>query len=152
MGRMNIGRLIHGGIVAGIVGDILGYIVDGVVLAPRWADAMRALGRPPEFTISYLVLSNVLGLVAGVFMIWLYATMRARYGAGPLTAIYAGLAVWLIGTLLPNVGFAGAGIFPAGLMTMTTAGAVVESVAAALAGAALYKEPAEAARSMAART
>lgn len=150
MGKMNIGRLILGGIVAGIVGDILGYIVDGVVLAPRWAGAMRARGRS-EFTVNFLVLSNLLGLVVGILMIWLYAIMRARYGAGPLTAIYAGLAIWLIGTLIPNAGLAGAGLFPVGLMTMTTAGAVVESVAAALAGAALYKEHAELARTMVAR-
>jgi hypothetical protein len=26
-----------GGIVAGIVGDILGYLVDGLMLAPQWA-------------------------------------------------------------------------------------------------------------------
>lgn len=151
MEKLNIGRILVGGIVAGIVGDVLGYIVDGVILAPRWAEAMQSLGRT-SFTVNFLVLANLLGLVAGIFTIWLYAIMRAHYGAGPVTATYAGLAVWLIGTLLPNIGFAGAGLFPANLMTMTTAGAIVESVAAALAGAALYKEGVEQARSMAART
>jgi hypothetical protein len=29
--------VILGGIVAGIVGDILGFVVDGVILAPQWA-------------------------------------------------------------------------------------------------------------------
>lgn len=35
MGRINMGRVILGGIVAGIVNDILGYLVDGVILAPQ---------------------------------------------------------------------------------------------------------------------
>ena len=35
--NINFGRVILGGIVAGIVGDILGFVVDGVILAPQWA-------------------------------------------------------------------------------------------------------------------
>ena len=151
MGRINIGRLILGGIVAGIVGDILGYLVDGVMLAPRWAAGMRALGRA-EFSVSQNVAFNIIGLVYGILMVWLYAAIRPRYGAGPKTAVWAGLAVWVAGVLLPNAVFMGAaGLFPASLTVMTTAAGIVELVVAALAGAALYKEGAESVRSMPAR-
>ncbi len=72
---------------------------------------------------------------------WLYAAIRSRYGAGPKTAVCAGLAVWVAGILLPNAAFMGAsGLFPTSLTVMTTAAAIVEWVIAALAGAALYKE------------
>ena len=37
MGSINIGRLILGGTIAGIVGNILGFVVDGVILASQWA-------------------------------------------------------------------------------------------------------------------
>ena len=40
MGKVNIGRVLLGGIVAGIVGNILGYLVDGLMLAPQWAAAI----------------------------------------------------------------------------------------------------------------
>ena len=151
MGRINIGRVILGGIVAGIVGDILGYLVDGVMLAPQWADGMKALGRT-EFSAGQNVAFNIVGLIYGVLMVWLYAAIRPRYGAGPKTAICAGLAVWAAGVLLPNVAFMwAAGLFPTNLTVMTTTAAIVELVVAALAGAALYKEGADAARSMAAR-
>ena len=151
MGRINIGRMILGGIVAGIVGDILGYLVDGVMLAPRWAAGMRALGRA-EFSVSQNVAFNAIGLVYGILMVWLYAAIRPRYGAGPKTAVWAGLAVWIAGFLLPNAVFMGAaGLFPASLTVMTTAAGIVELVVAALAGAALYKEGAESVRSMPAR-
>ena len=38
MGKINLGRVIIAGLVAGLVADALGYLVDGVLLAPRWAD------------------------------------------------------------------------------------------------------------------
>jgi hypothetical protein len=151
MGRINIGRVILGGIIAGIVGDILGFLVDGVMLAPQWAAGMSALGRT-EFSVGQNVAFNIIGLVYGILMVWLYAAIRPRYGAGPKTAVLAGLAVWVAGVLLPNAGFMwAAGLFPTNLTVMTTAAAIVEFVVAALAGAALYKEGAESLRSISAR-
>jgi hypothetical protein len=68
-------------------------------------------------------------------------SIRPRFGAGPKTAVYAGLAAWVVGALLQNVSLMGvAALFPSNLIVMTTSAAIVESVAAALVGAALYKE------------
>jgi hypothetical protein len=151
MGTINLGRVILGGIVAGIVGNILGYLVDGVILAPQWAAAMQALGKT-DFTTNQIIGFNVSGLVSGVFGVWLYAAMRPRYGAGPKTAILAGLALWVAGTLLPNATFMGiVGLFPQNLAVMTTLAGVVVSAVAILAGASLYKESTETARTMSAR-
>jgi hypothetical protein len=142
MGKMNVGRVILGGIVAGIVGDILGYVFDGVLLAPRWAAGMKALGRP-EFSSSAIIGFNVLGLVTGIVLIWVYAAIRPRLGAGVKTAVYAGVAVWVVGVLVPNVSFmCVAGLFSHHLMAYTTLGGAVEIIVGAIAGAALYKESA----------
>jgi hypothetical protein len=112
---------------------------------------MKALGKP-DFTLDQILANQALGLVSGIVMVWLYAAMRPRYGAGPKTAVLAGLAVWVVGALVPNVGFMSiAGLFPANLTLMTTAGGIVEAVAAALAGCALYKEVAPSLKSMQAR-
>src|SRR6266853_6765555 len=132
MERINLGRVISGGIVAGIVGNILGYLVDGVILAPQWAASMRALGRP-DFSVTQLVAFNIIGLAYGIFAVWLYAAIRPRYGAGPNTAVCAGMAVWVAGVLLPNAGFMGAaGLFPTNLTAMTTAAGVIEWALAAV--------------------
>jgi hypothetical protein len=134
--------VILGGIVAGIVVDVLGYLVDGMLLAPQWAAGMKALGRP-EFATSQIVLFNVLGLAQGLFAVWLYAAIRPRYGAGPKTAVCAGLATWVAIILLPNLGFMSAsGLFPANLTLWTSAGGIVELVIGTLVGAALYQEDA----------
>jgi hypothetical protein len=151
MERINIGRVFLGGIVAGIVANILGYLVDGVILAPQWTAAMKVLGTG-GFTANQIIAFNVIGLAYGVFAVWLYAAIRPRYGAGPKTALCAGLAVWVAGVLLPNAGLMGVtGLFPSDLTTMSTLAGIVEWAAAILAGAALYKEGMESARPAAAR-
>jgi len=105
-----------------------------------------------DFTTNQIVAFNVIGLVYGVFAVWLYAAIRPRYGAGPKTALLAGLAVWVAGVLLPNVSMMGVvGLFPQDLTVMTTLAGIVEWAVAILAGAALYQEGAESSRTMSAR-
>jgi len=140
MGKINVGRVILGGIVAGIVSDLLGYLVDGILLAPQWSYGMWKLGHPALST-NQIIWFNLLGLAAGIALIWIYAAIRPRFGAGAMTAIYAGLAVWFIGVLIPNASFMFvAGLFGKHLTLYTPAGGLVEPLAGALAGAALYKE------------
>ena len=140
MQKTNLGRVVIGGLAAGLVANILGYIVDNVILASQWAEAMKALGRP-DFTTSQITAFVVLGFTYGIFTIWLYASIRPRFGAGPKTAICAGVAAWVAGLLIPNVALLGVtGLFPRDLVALTTLGALVEWVAGALAGAALYKD------------
>jgi hypothetical protein len=140
MGKINIGRLILGGVVAGIVGDILGYLVDGVLLAQRWSDEMVALNKN-EFSTTQLIEFNLIGLVFGILSVWIYVSMRPRFGAGLKTAVYAGVTAWVIGTVLPNASFmCAAGLFSKHLTLYTTLGGLVEVVVGTIAGAALYQE------------
>jgi hypothetical protein len=142
MGKINMGRVLLGGIVAGLVANVLGDLVDGLLLAPRWADGLMALGRE-DFVPGQWIWFNVLGLIGGIAVIWIYASIRPRFGAGPMTAVLAGFVVWVVGSLIPNVSFMLIfGLFSHRLAAYTTAGALVEIVAGALAGAALYKESA----------
>jgi len=140
MGKINMGRVLLGGIVAGIVGAGLSYLIDGIWLLPRWNEAMTALGRGPA-TSSQILAFNVLGVITGIALIWLYAAIRPRYGAGPGTAIHAAIWFWFIGYVIPNLAFMWVmHLFPHHLTVYTTAGNLVETIAAALAGAAVYKE------------
>jgi len=142
MGKINMGRVVIGGIVAGLVADVLGYLVDGILLAPQWADGMKALGQA-NFSSNQWIWFNLLGLVSGIALIWIYAAIRPRFGAGVKTAVFAGVTVWVVGSLLPNLSFMWvAGLYSHQLMVMTTLGGVVEIVVGAIAGAALYQESA----------
>lgn len=141
MGKINMGRVILGGIVAGIVADILDYLVDGLWLSQRWSDSMKALGHAATFSISQVVWLELIGIACGIVAIWLYAAIRPRFGAGVRTAICAGLVVWFFSVLVPNAAFMYAmGLFGRRLTFYTTLGGVVEVVVGTIAGAALYKE------------
>jgi uncharacterized PurR-regulated membrane protein YhhQ (DUF165 family) len=140
MGKMNVRRLILGGIVAGMVFNLVDYLVDVVILGPQWTEGFKALGHN-GFSTNQLIGSGVTGLVGGTVAVWIYVGIRPRFGAGPKTAIYAGLAVWVVGILLPNLIFMRIfGLFPGRLTLMTTLGALVETLPGAVAGAAIYKE------------
>jgi len=140
MRKINLVRLLLGGLVAGIVADILGYLVDGVLLSQRWTDAMLALGRN-EFSTTQIVQFNLIGIVFGIVSIVIYVAFRSLFGASWKTAVYAGVTAWVIGVLLPNASFMlVTDLFSKHLTLYTTLGGLVEAVAGTVAGAALYKQ------------
>jgi len=140
MVKINMGRVILGGIVAGIVSDILDFPIDGLWLAPRWTDGMKALGHPALMPNQWIGF-DLLGIAGGVVAIWIYAAIRPRYGAGLGTAIKAGITAWILSALLPNVAFMYVGhLFSRHLTLYTTLGALVEVVVGTIVGASLYKE------------
>ena len=140
MGKINIGRLILGGIVAGVVADILDYLVDDLWLGQKWAMEMGLLGHD-AFSTHMWIGFDLLGIAGGLVAIWIYAAIRPRFGPGVKTAIYAGVAAWILGTLLPNTSFMYvAHLFTRHLTLYTTLGGIVEVVVGTIAGAALYKE------------
>jgi uncharacterized PurR-regulated membrane protein YhhQ (DUF165 family) len=141
MGKMNVRRLILGGMVAGMVFNILDYLVDVVILGSQWTEGFKALGHN-GFTSNQLIGSSLTGFVGGTVAVWIYVGIRPRFGAGLKTAIYAGLAVWVLGIMLPNLIFMRIfGLFPNRLTLLTTLGALFETLPGAVAGAAIYKEP-----------
>ncbi len=140
MGKINVGRLILGGIVAGIAIDLLDYFVDGVWLAPRWASGMASLGRN-AFSPAEIIWFNLIGFATGLVAIWIYVAIRPRFGAGIKTAICAGLAVWLLTVLFPNAALMYVmKLFSNHLTLYTTLGGLVEVVFGTVAGASVYRE------------
>jgi len=140
MGKINWGRVILGGIVAGIVYCVLDYLVNGILLSARWNNEMAALGHA-AITTRQIICFNILNIVAGITFVWLYAAIRPRYGAGPRTAITAAVWFWIIGVMVPNLAFMWVThLFSHHLTAYSTAAALVETIIAGLVGASLYKE------------
>lgn len=139
MGKINVGRVIGGGLLAGVVIDISETILNTSVLGSDWEAAMSALNRPPIGNQAIGVFM-VMGLVLGIVTVWLYAAIRPRFGAGPKTAAVAGLAVWFFAYLYGGIGFLAMDIVPARLIVISVIWGIVETVVASVAGAALYKE------------
>ena len=96
MGKINIGRVILGGIVAGIIINIFEYVLNGIYLAGQWPSIMSSINRP-ALSMNGIMWFDVMGFVLGLATIWTYAAIRPRFGAGPKTAVYAALLIWIVG-------------------------------------------------------
>jgi len=140
MGKINLGRVVLGGIVAGIVIDIFEGVLNGVILEKQWADTMTALGKSGTISINQIVAFNVWGLIAGILMVWLYAAMRPRLGAGPKTAMCAGLVIWVTVYALGGAAPVFLHLIPVGLIAIALTVGLVEAMIAGVAGAYFYKE------------
>jgi hypothetical protein len=138
MKSINWGRVILGGIAAGVVVNISEYVLNEIVLKTQMEEAMKALGKGMPTGSMVIPVWILWSFVMGVAAVWLYAAIRPRYGAGPMTAAKAGVAVWVLAQLLSCIAFANLGIFPLnGVMLVWT---LVEAVVATVAGAWVYKE------------
>ena len=99
---INTSKVVTGGLAAGVVANIIGFALFGMLLGARMnaesvAVAPALEGRGMSTTaIAWNVLAS---FVIGLLLVWLYAAMRPRFGPGAKTAVYAALVVWLCGFL-----------------------------------------------------
>src|SRR3989442_9038073 len=140
MGKINWGRVVLGGLVAGLVLTVIDWLTYGVWLKPDMSAAMQALGKPPSAIDSGVPLWILLDFVFGIGLLWVYAAIRPRFGAGPKTAVIAGLAVWFFVGLLHQIGESPMGLMPQRLATIGTCVALISIPLATVVGAYVYKE------------
>jgi hypothetical protein len=139
MGKINMGRVILGGLLAGLIINIGESVLNGMILAKDLEDVMRSLNKP-AITGSAIAVFVMLGFVLGIIIIWIYAAIRPRFGPGPKTAVCAGLTAWALAYLYAAVGQAPIGLFPTRVLVIGTVWGLFELAIAAVAGAWLYKE------------
>jgi hypothetical protein len=139
MGNINFGRVLLGGLVAGVILNIGEYLLNDVVLARQMAALLRKLGLPEPGT-HFVMLAVSMTLLLGIVLVWLYALIRSRLGPGPKTAVVAALIMWF-GIYLYSGAINGT-LFqiPTNLLLIAFVWGLVEYILAALAGAAIYKE------------
>lgn len=139
MNRINLGRVLMGGFVAGVIINIGEFMLNGVLLAEELNAAFAALNKSVDNSmIPYFVL---MGFGLGFMLVWVYAAIRPRFGAGVRTAICASLTVWGLAYLYPNVFSIVTNMFPRGMVVIMTIWGLGELLIAGVAGAWVYKEP-----------
>jgi hypothetical protein len=142
MGKINLGRVILGGLAAGVVVNVFDGVLNGVVLADRWAALARTLGHSALMSPVQIAVINALGFATGILAVWLYSGIRSRFGAGPATAIHIAFVLWALVNAIPNAYMIAIGVLPIDLTGIVIGVGLVEYPLAILAGAALYKESA----------
>lgn len=140
MAHTNRVRVIWGGLLAGVVINVVEYLTNGVILKGAWGQAMTALGKSADVSASAIAIFNLWGFLIGIGAVWIYAAIRPRYGAGPRTAVRAGLAVWALAVFLANLSNYPLDLFPVRLLFITSVVALFEIVIATVVGAWLYQE------------
>ena len=139
---MNTGKVVVGGLVAGLVMNVIDYVTNTYVLATQMKAEMDKL-NPSLMTnmegSNTMITWIVLDFVLGILLVWTYAAIRPRFGAGPKTAVYAGLLFWLVGGVL-WASLAAAGFWSWSFFAMVGCAFLVNMVVSAVAGAAPYKE------------
>ncbi|MCI0490178.1 MAG: hypothetical protein L0229_26595 [Blastocatellia bacterium] len=139
MEKINTGRVIAGGLLAGLVMNISESLLNAVVLAKDVEQVMGSLNLPPVGggEIAKLV---ALTFFVGIGAVWFYAAIRPRFGSGPKTAALAGLVLWALVYLYSAVVGSTIGFFPAKIYMIGAVWELVATLIATLAGAAVYKE------------
>ena len=138
MGNINLGRVVLGGLVAGLVMNIGEYLLNGKVLASQMATFMTEHNF--KEAANFIPIAVALTFVLGIVIVLGYACIRPRFGPGVKTAIIAGLFAWfgvyfysgIINGVLAGI--------PMNTMLMVMVWGLVEFSVAAVAGAWLYKE------------
>lgn len=137
MGKINVGKVIVGGIVAGVVMNGIDALINAVILKDMMTATLHARNIDPEaMNIATMV---VLDFAMALLLVFTYAAIRPRFGAGPKTAIVAGLLLSLITSTLAGY-FVGMGFFGWHEWAPNAALSTVNMCVSALAGCALYKE------------
>jgi hypothetical protein len=139
MGGINVNRWLIGGLGAAVVMFVLegiGGEVYGASMEATLAEHNLSMGA----TGSLMAMAVLVSLIAGLFLVWVYAMARARLGAGPRTAVTAAVAAWLGAYVVSLLGYSMIGLFPNGMLATWGAYGLVEFIVAALVGARLYQE------------
>jgi len=139
MNKINPGRVLLGGIVAGIILNVGEFLLNGIILRPHIEADMKRMGLTPPGN-GFAVLAITLTFILGILAVLLYAVIRARLGPGPRTALLTALSRWFcvyaysgtVNMLLINV--------PPNLILMILGWGLLEYALGLLAGAALYRE------------
>lgn len=140
MGKINLGRVLLGGLLAGVVLTVFEFVLNGPILGDQWTAAMESLNRTAQEGAGTMIAYVAWNFLLGIALVWFYAAVRPRFGPGPKTAVITGLAVWFVVWLLAFGGTVIGGLYPTNLVVTALIWELFEVPIATVAGAWLYQE------------
>lgn len=139
MAQINVGGVVKGGLVAGLVMNVSEAILNIPVAGARMEAELQALNLAPPGNDAIAIFTAVT-FVLGILTVYLYAAIRPRFGPGAATAARAGIVVWVLAYVYSGIFVGAIGVNSWGLVTLAVAWTLVECVVAAVAGAYFYQE------------
>ena len=139
---MNIKKVVIGGVVAGIVMNVIDFVVNTYVLGARAkaeSDAFKP-GLADQMMGSSTIASYIImDFALGIALVWTYAAIRPRFGPGPRTATFTALLFWLL-ALIFLAGYRQMGMMSTGLWMSFAVAGLINFLLSAWAGAKVYTE------------
>lgn len=141
MSGINTGKVVTGGLLAGVVYNLIDFVINGVLVKADFAANATRLGLDPALQESPSLIATwvVIDFLFGILAVFIYAAIRPRFGPGPKTAIYAGLIMWLAVTPI-MYGLTQSGFFTMGIFGKMLILTLVNSCLGAVVGAWAYRE------------
>lgn len=139
MTQINVGRVLLGGLVAGVVYNIGEAILNMKILAQAMQEFGQKFNIPPADG-GFIAKMTLLMFVFGIVTVLLYALILPRLGAGAKTAVVAGVLVWFLSFFYAGVLNSLLGLFAPGPTMTALIWELGEAILAAVAGARFYKE------------
>lgn len=143
MAKINWGRVVAATLIAAIIMFVTDGLIHETLVKADWRALYLALGaREPEPHSGSVVYFAIFELGRAFAAIMFYVLMRPFFGAGPKTAVLAGILGWIAFSLTGSVQFIPLGFFSTALWLKVGAIHLIVSIIATIAGAALYKDAA----------
>lgn len=141
MGHINFGRVITGGLAAGVVMNVLDYVINNILLKSVFDEVMVARNISIETMQQGSVIGQMVALnfAMAMLLVFTYAAIRPRFGAGVKTAVIASLIMAAATSILAGY-FVAMGFFPWEVWQQASLASTGNFIVAGLVGAALYKE------------
>ena len=141
MASINTGKVIMGGLLAGVVMNVCDVAWNLTVMKDDMTAMAQKFGIDPAAAMSFsgAIPFIIADFVIGLVVVWNYAAIRPRFGPGPKTALLAG-AVPYIAITAVLYGFTSLGMMSNASMIRGSLTALVTMALGSLAGGWAYKE------------
>lgn len=103
MAAINTGKVVTAGLTAGLVLNVIDFVSNTFILGNRMKAELDAVNQSlwnamnDTQNIAWFV---ALDFALGVLLVWLYAAIRPRFGAGPATAVKAAVFTWIVASMM----------------------------------------------------
>ncbi len=139
MSRINVRRVILGGLVAGLVANAFDFVITSYLMATEFAEMLARLNVSASAVQSWIWVFAAADFLWGFLLVFTYASIRPRFGPGPKTALIGAVLLWLAFAIAVLI------LMAIGLHTLqsylkSSALYLISAVVSSMVGAALYKE------------
>lgn len=140
MAPINTGRVLMGGLAAGLVLNVIDFAINNYVMVDDWARVaqMRNVDSADMTGTSAIMVFVIADFVLGLLLAVTYASIRPRFGPGKSTAVLAGCLIFA--AIAAVMATFGGWLFPWDLYMKASALSFVALQAGALTAGGLYQE------------